>query len=129
MVLKDPVATEVINLDTDIMIDSEAPKIKAFGQAIQIFVEILCNLLETTNSYYKFKVHPCGSFPSNIKICCIDEFDFRLEWLDQVFNNPPISKTNVVAVDYLTYEIYEACETLRILYRTIVLSFKNVKLL
>ena len=112
LVLKDPVVDEFINLDTDIKINSEAPKIKAFGQAIQTFVEILCNLLETTNSYYKFKVHPCGSFPLNTKICCIDEFDFRLEWLDQVFNNPPILKTNVVAVDYLNKEICEIYETL-----------------
>ena len=113
LVLKDPVVSEFINLDTEIKIDSEAPKIKAFGQFIQTFVEILCNLLETTNSNYKFKVHPCGSFPSNIKICCIDEFDFRLEWLDRLFNNPQISKTNVVAVDYLTDEIHEVYETLK----------------
>ena len=112
LVLEDLVVSEFINLDADIMIDSEAPKIKAFGQAIQTFVEILCKWLETTNSYYKFKVHPCGSFPSNTKICCVDEFDFRLEWLDQVFNNPPISKANVVAVDYLTDEISEIYETL-----------------
>ena len=112
LVLKDPVVDEFINLDTHIKINSEEPKIKAFGETIQTFVEILCNLLETTNSYYKFKVYPCGSFPLNTKICCINEFDFRLEWLDQVFNYPPISNSNVVAVDYLTDEIYEIYETL-----------------
>ena len=34
LVLKDPVVDEFTNLDTDIKINSEAPKIKAFGEAI-----------------------------------------------------------------------------------------------
>ena len=59
LVLKGPVIEEFVGFDADINIKSEAPKIKAFGQAIQTFAEILCNLLETTNSCYKFKVHPC----------------------------------------------------------------------
>ena len=84
-------------------------------------------MLETTNSYYKFKVHPCGSFPLDTKICCIDEFDFRLEWLDQVFNDPPISKTNVVAVDYLTDEISEIYETMEIIIQNHCSLFEKCK--
>ena len=41
LVLKDPVVDEFINLDTYIKINSEVPKIKAFGETIQTFVEIL----------------------------------------------------------------------------------------
>ena len=59
LVLKGPVIEELVDFDAGINIKSEAPKIKAFGQAIQTFAEILCNLLETPNSCYKFKVHPC----------------------------------------------------------------------
>ena len=107
LVLRDPIEDELINLDINIKINSEAPKVKAFGQAIQKFVEILCNLLETENSCYKFKVYPCGSFPFNTKICCIDEFDFRLEWLDQILNNPPILHNGIVPLDYLINKMSE----------------------
>ena len=127
LVLKNPVVDEFINIDTDIKIDSEAPKIKSFGQAIQTFVEILCSSLETTNSHYKFKVHPCGSFPLNTKICCIDEFDFRLEWLDQIFNNPPISNSNVVAVNYLSEQMSEIYETLENIIQSHCYLFEKCK--
>ena len=107
LVLKDPIEDELINLDINIKINSEAPKIKAFGQAIQKFVEILCNLLETENSCFKFKVYPCGSFPFNTKICHINEFDFRLEWLDQILNNTPILHNGIVPVNYLIDKMSE----------------------
>ena len=112
LVLKNPIQNEFINLDLDIKISSEAPKVKAFGQTIHLFVETLCNLLETANSYYIFKVHPCGSFPLNTKICCINEFDFRLEWLGKVLNSPPILISNVLPYNYLDDKTSEICKTL-----------------
>ena len=59
LVLRNSVENELINFDINIRINSEAPKLKAFGQSIQKFVEMLCNLLKTENNYYKFKVYLC----------------------------------------------------------------------
>lgn len=59
LVLRNSVENELINLDINIRINNEAPKLKAFGQSIQKFVEILCNLLKTENNCYKFKVYLC----------------------------------------------------------------------
>ena len=86
-------------------------------------------MLENENSCYKFKVHPCGSFPFNTKICYIDEFNFRLEWLDEILNNAPTLHNGIIPIKCLIDKMSEIHKISKISYRNIVLSSKNVKFL
>ena len=45
-----------------------------------IFLDSLFELVKIVHKNFKFRVIPTGSFPVNIKICDMDEFDFVLFW-------------------------------------------------
>ena len=80
----DPVANEFLRLDHEIYIDKDDEDVKKFGDTIFNCVNSLCNSVRYTNNKLKFAVIPCGSFPLNVKIGNLDEFDYLLVWEKQI---------------------------------------------
>ena len=77
---RDPIANEFIKLDNEIRIDKDNKEVKKFKKIVLSFVKNLCHLIEYENSALKFTVFLVGSFPLNVKISKLDEFDFVLLW-------------------------------------------------
>ena len=74
-----PVANEFIKLDHLIMVDCEDTEIKEFAGDVLKFVEKIKDIINyESNNKFQYRVMPVGSFPSNLKISEIDEFDFVL---------------------------------------------------
>ena len=80
----DPVANEFLRLDHEIYIDKDDEDVRKFGDTIFNCVNSLCNSVRYTNNKLKFAVIPCGSFPLNVKIGNLDEFDYLLVWEKQI---------------------------------------------
>ena len=73
-------ANEFIKLDCKIYIDQDDKDVKKFGDAIFDWVSSLCNLIRYMHNDLNFTVIPSGSFPLNVKVENIDEFDYVLAW-------------------------------------------------
>ena len=80
----DPVVNEFLRLDHEIYVDKADEDVKKFGEAIFNCVSSLCNLMRYSNNELNFTVIPCGSFPLNVKIENLDEFDYLLVWEKQI---------------------------------------------
>ena len=80
----DPVVNEFLRLDHEIYVDKDDEGVKKFGDPILNFVSSLCNLMRSTNNELNFTVIPCGSFPLNVKIDKLDEFDYLLLWEKEI---------------------------------------------
>ena len=76
----DPRANEFIKLDYKIYIDKDDKDIKKFGDAIFDWVTSLCDLIKAMHNDLNFTVIPAGSFPLNVKVGNLDEFDYVLSW-------------------------------------------------
>ena len=76
----DPRANEFIKLDCKIYIDKDDKDIKKFGDAIFDWVTSLCDLIKAMHNDLNFTVIPAGSFPLNVKVENLDEFDYVLAW-------------------------------------------------
>ena len=76
----DPRANEFIKLDCEIYIDKDDKDIKKFGDAIFDWVTSLCDLIKAMHNDLNFRVIPAGSFPLNVKVENLDEFDYVLAW-------------------------------------------------
>ena len=80
----DPVVNEFLRLDHEIYVDKDDEGVKKFGDAILNCVSSLCNLMRYTNNDLNITVIPCGSFPLNLNIENLDEFDYLLVWEKQI---------------------------------------------
>ena len=76
----DPRANEFKKLDCKIYIDQDDEDIKKFGDVIFDWVSSLCDLIRCMHNDLNFTVIPSGSFPLNIKVENLDEFDYVLSW-------------------------------------------------
>ena len=76
----DPRANEFIKLDYKIYIDKDDKDIKKFEDAIFDWVTSLCDLIKAMHNDLNFTVIPAGSFPLNVKVGNLDEFDYVLSW-------------------------------------------------
>ena len=76
----DPIANEIINLDRQIYIDKDGKDVQKFGVAVFDWVASLCDLIRYTDNDFNFTVAPAGSFPLNVKVEDLDEFDYVLDW-------------------------------------------------
>ena len=80
----DQVANDFILLDNEIKIDKDDEGVSQFSHTIFNFVDSLANLVVSCHRYLqrpndiKCTVFPAGSFPQNVKIETLDEFDFVL---------------------------------------------------
>ena len=77
----DQVANDFILLDNEIKIDKDDEGVSQFSHTIFSFVECLAKLVNWHRSHQrnndiKCTVFPTGSFPQNVKIETLDEFDF-----------------------------------------------------
>ena len=80
LLTNDPLADEFIKLNHKISINKDNEEVKEFSDAIFHFLDSLFELVKFVHKDFKFRVIPTGSFPVNIKICDMDEFDFVLFW-------------------------------------------------
>ena len=80
----DPRANEFIKLDCEIYIDQDDEDVKKFGDVIFDWVSSLCDLIRYMHNDLNFTVIPCGSFPLNVKVENLDEFDYLLAWENKV---------------------------------------------
>ena len=76
----DPRANEFIKLDSQIYIDKDDKDVKKFGDAVFDLVTSLCDLIRYKHNDLNFTVIPGGSFPLNVKVENLDEFDYVLAW-------------------------------------------------
>ena len=76
----DPRANEFIKLDCEIYIDQDDKDVKKFGDAIFVWVSSFCDLIRYLHNDLNFTVIPSGSFPLNVKIENLNEFDYVLAW-------------------------------------------------
>ena len=78
----DQLANEFILLDNEIKIEKDDARVSQFSHAIFNFVECLAELVRYHHKYHqrdndiRCTVLPAGSFPQNVKIETLDEFDF-----------------------------------------------------
>ena len=80
----DSIANEFLRLDHEVYVDKDDEDVKKFGDAVFSCVSSLCNLMRYTNNDLNFTVIPCGSFPLNLNIENLDEFDYLLVWEKQI---------------------------------------------
>ena len=71
-------ANEFIKLDCEIYIDQNDKDVKEFGDAIFDWVASLCDLIRYIRNDLNFVFIPSGSFPLNVKVENLNEFDFVL---------------------------------------------------
>lgn len=76
MILDDPRANEFIRLDFEIYVDQDHKEVKKFGDAMFDWVASLCDLIRYNHGDLDFTVIPSGSFPWNVKVENLDEFDY-----------------------------------------------------
>ena len=76
----DPIANEFMKLDSEIYIDKDDKDVKKFGDAVFDLVTSLCDLIRYKHNDLNFTVIPGGSFPLNVKVENLDEFDYVLDW-------------------------------------------------
>ena len=76
----DPRANEFIKLDCAIYIDQDDKDVKKFGDTIFVWVSSFCDLIRYLHNDLNFTVIPSGSFPLNVKIKNLNEFDYVLAW-------------------------------------------------
>ena len=76
MILDDPRANEFIRLDFEIYVDQDHKEVKKFGDAMFDWVASLCDLIRYNHVDLDFTVIPNGSFPLNVKVENLDEFDY-----------------------------------------------------
>ena len=74
----DPAPIDFVNLDSIIKIDKDDEGIKLFFNKVCHCVETVAKCVERFCQDWSCTVHPAGSFPLNLKIENIDEFDFVL---------------------------------------------------
>ena len=80
----DPRANEFIKLDSEIYIDKDDKDVQKFGNAMFNLVTSLCDLIRYKHNDLNFTVIPGGSFPLNVKVQNLDEFDYVLDWENKV---------------------------------------------
>ena len=76
----DPRANEFIKLDSEIYIDNDDKDVRKFGNAMFNLVASLWDLIRYKHIDLNFTVIPGGSFPLNVKVEDLDEFDYVLAW-------------------------------------------------
>ena len=82
LICSDQLANDCILLDNEIKIEKDDARVSQFSHAIFNFVECLAELVRYHHKYHqrdndiKCTVLPAGSFPQNVKIETLDEFDF-----------------------------------------------------
>ena len=82
LLCNNPIANEVIRLNSEIQVDKHDEGVKNFADAIFNFVVSLCDLIRYMHRDLNFTVISGGSFPLNLKGEHLDEFDFVLVWKD-----------------------------------------------
>ena len=80
LLCNDPRANEFVKLDCEIYIDQGDKDVKKFGDAILDWVVSLCDLIRYMHNDLNFTVIPSGSFPLNVKVENLNEFDYSLAW-------------------------------------------------
>ena len=80
LLTNDPLADEFIKLNHKISINKDNEKSRKSVTQFFIFLDSLFELVKFVHKNFKFRVIPTGSFPVNIKICDMNEFDFVLFW-------------------------------------------------
>ena len=80
----DSIANEFLRLNHEIYVGKDDEDVKKFGDAVFSCVSSLCNLMRYTNNDLNITVIPCGSFPLNLNIENLDEFDYLLVWEKQI---------------------------------------------
>ena len=73
-----------LSIDHEIYVDKNYEDVKKFGDAMFDCLSSLCNLMKYAKNELNFTVIPCGSFPLNVKIENLDEFDYFLVWEKQI---------------------------------------------
>ena len=76
----DPIVNGLLGLDRAIIVPNNTPVTLKFSALVFEFVQWLLCLIEDKNFNFTFDIIPAGSYPSNVKIGDIDEFDFLLKW-------------------------------------------------
>ena len=74
----DPALNDFVKLDDIIKIDKDDEEVKLFSNTVFQCVETLGKCIAYSFDHFNCKVLPAGSFPLNLKIEAIDEFDFVL---------------------------------------------------
>ena len=74
----DPMANDFIKLDHKIRIEKDDEGVKRFTDTIFLSIESLAQIIGLYLDELKLTVKPAGSFPLNLKIENLDEFDFIL---------------------------------------------------
>ena len=74
----DPALNDFVKLDNIIKIDKDDEEVKLFSNTVFQCVETLGKCIAYSFDHFNCKVLPTGSFPLNLKIEAIDEFDFVL---------------------------------------------------
>ena len=77
---KDPIINDLLSLDHEILLPNNTPYTLKFSALVFEFVQWLLLLMADKNYNFMIDIIPTGSYPSNVKICDIDEFDFLLKW-------------------------------------------------
>ena len=73
-------ANDFIKLDNKIYIDKDDKDVSKFGDAMFNWVDSLCDLIRYIHNDLNFTVIPGGSFPLNVKVENLNEFDYVLAW-------------------------------------------------
>ena len=81
LIRRDQVENDFILLDNEIKIEKDDARVSQFAHTIFNFVECIaklvrCHRYHQRDNDIKCKVFPAGSFPQNLKIETLDEFDF-----------------------------------------------------
>ena len=69
-------ANDFIKLDNKIYIDKDDKDVSKFGDAMFNWVDSLCDLIRYIHNDLNFTVIPGGSFPLNVKVENLNEFDY-----------------------------------------------------
>ena len=101
LLCNNPIANEFIRLNSEIQVDKHDDGVKNFADAIFNFVVSLCDLIRYMHRDLNFTVISGGSFPLNLKVEHLDEFDFLLVWKD---------KTDLLEVGWLLGGYYQRGE-------------------
>lgn len=72
---------DFLNLDKAIHVPNNIPETRLLAQLFLDLVKHIISIVTRKNPDFDFVVIPVGSFPCNVKIGDIDEFDYILKWI------------------------------------------------
>ena len=102
-----PSANDFIKLDHEMRIEKDDEGVKRFADIVFLFVESLAEIIGLYLNELELTVTLAGSFPLNLKILNLDEFDFVLILVYKILHIPDLPNLKLVKI---IREIFNRCK-------------------